>query len=134
MLVPRLRATLSFAIAAALVLALFISAPATGGLFAAPWDKVIHLGYFGCMTLLLAIGFGRERVVFAFAAAVLTGALDESYQAFLPGRHADWEDFLTDVAAAACAALIARHYLAGAAPTTPACATHGADGKPQTDR
>lgn len=104
---------LSLAAAAVLVLSLFVSAPATGGLLESPWDKLVHFGFFGCVTVLLAIGFGG-RVHFAFVAAVLTGVADESYQAFLPTRHADWGDLLTDVVAAACAALLARRFLAGA--------------------
>lgn len=119
MLAPRLTPALSLAAAAVLVLSLFVSAPATGGLLASPWDKLVHFGFFGCITLLLAIGFGG-RVHLAFIAAVLAGVADESYQAFLPTRHADWGDLLTDVVAATCAALLARHFLAGASPEAPA--------------
>lgn len=125
MLASRLVPALSLAAAAALVLSLFVSAPATGGLLESPWDKLVHFGFFGGVTLLLAIGFGGSRVHFAFIAAVLTGVADESYQAFLPTRHADWGDLLTDVVAAACAALLARHFLAGAPPGAPVPCSHG---------
>lgn len=90
-----------------------------GDVSASPWDKLVHFGFFGCVTFLLAICFGGSRVHLAFIAAVLTGAADESYQAFLPTRHADWCDLLTDVVAAACAALLARHFLARASPRAP---------------
>lgn len=126
MLAPRLTPALSLAAAAVLVLSLFVSAPATGGLLESPWDKLVHFGFFGCVTFLLAIGFGGSRVHLAFIAAVLTGAADESYQAFLPTRHADWGDLLTDVVAAACAALLARHFLAGASREAPVPASHNA--------
>ena len=53
---------LSFAAASVLVLSLFVSAPATGGLLESPWDKLVHFGFFGCVTFLLAIGFGRRPV------------------------------------------------------------------------
>ena len=102
-----------------MALSLFVSAPHTGNLLASPWDKVAHLGFFGGITLLLAIGFGRRYILLAFIVAVATGIADESYQAFLPTRHADWGDLLTDIAAAACAALLARHFLAGASPEPP---------------
>lgn len=126
MLAPRLTPALSFAAAAVLVLSLFVSAPATGGLLESPWDKLVHFGFFGFVTLLLAIGFGGSRVHFAFILAVLAGIADEFYQAFLPTRHADWQDLLTDVVAAACAALLARHFLAGASPEAPAPVSHNA--------
>lgn len=115
----RLVSGLSLAAASALVLSLFVSAPATGGLLESPWDKLAHFGFFGCVTFLLAIGFGG-RVHLAFIAAVLIGVADESYQAILPTRHANWGDLLTNVFAAACAALLARHLAAGASPATPA--------------
>ena len=125
----RLLSALSLAAAAVLVLSLFVSAPATGGLLESPWDKLVHFGFFGCVTFLLAIGFGRRRVPLAFVAAVLTGLADESYQAFLPTRRADWGDLLTDVVAAACAALLARHFLAGARPAAPVPGSH----KPESE-
>lgn len=115
---------LSFAVAVFMVMSLFLSAPSTGGLFTPPWDKLAHLGFFGCITLLLAVGFGRSRIHFALIAAVCVGIADESYQAFLPTRHADWGDLLTDIIAAGCATLVARHFLSHASPELPIAGTH----------
>lgn len=114
-LTRRLTQVLSLAAASALVLSLFASAPSTGGILESPWDKLVHFGFFAFVTLLLAIGFGG-RARLAFIAAVLTGVADESYQAFLPTRHASWGDLVTDVVAAACAALLAHHLLGVATP------------------
>jgi len=121
---PPIRSALSFAAAALMALSLFVSAPHTGNLLVPPWDKLAHLGFFGAITLLLAIGFGRRHILMAFIVAVATGIADEAYQASLPTRHADWGDLLADIAAAACAALLARHFLAGASPELPVAGTH----------
>lgn len=125
------RSTLSLAVAAFLVLSLFVSAPATGGILMPPWDKLAHLGFFACITLLLAIGFGRRYIFLAFIAAVATGIADESYQAFLPTRHANWGDLLTDIIAAACAALLARHFFSTASPELPVTGIHDPDAQQQ---
>ena len=122
MIYPR-PSTLSFATAAFLLIALFVSAPYTGGLFKPPWDKVAHFGFFGGITTLLAVGFGRKHILFAFRVAVMFGIADESYQAFLPTRHADWDDLLTDIVAAGCAALLARRFLASPSPELPIAGT-----------
>ena len=107
----RLLPAVSLALAIVLVLSLFGSAPSTGNLIPTPWDKVAHLGFFGCLTLLLAIAFGRRHVHYAFLVAVAIGMADEGYQALLPTRHAEWGDLLTDVIAATCTALLARRFL-----------------------
>jgi VanZ family protein len=120
----RLRRTLSLALAIVLVLSLFGSAPSTGNLIPVPWDKVAHLGFFGCLTLLLAMAFGRSNIHFAFMAAVAVGIADEGYQAYLPTRHAELADLLADVFAAGCAALLARHFLPHASPELPVAGAH----------
>ncbi len=120
----RLRQTLSLAVAVALVLSLFLSAPYTGNLIPVPWDKVAHVGFFGGVTLLLAMTFGRGKIHFAFLAAVAIGLADEGYQAFLPTRHAELADLLSDVFAAGCAALLARHFLPAALPELPVAGAH----------
>lgn len=127
---PRLQ-VLSVIAAAILVLALLLSAPHTGGLFAPPWDKLAHFGLFGCITFLLAIGLGRRRVHLAFIATVAIGIIDESYQAFLPTRQADWADLFTDVIAAACAALLVRYILPDLSPELPVAGIHDPDSQQQ---
>lgn len=113
MIAPGTKSTVWFAAAAALIVSLFLSAPSTGGMFPPPWDKLAHFGFFGCLTGLLAMGFGRDRIGFAFLTAVLAGIADESYQIFLPTRSADLMDLLTDIVAAACATVCARYLLSG---------------------
>jgi VanZ family protein len=127
---PRLPA-LSVIAAAILVSGLLLSAPYAGGIFTPPWDKLAHFGFFGCITFLLAVGLGRRRIHLAFVAAVAVGIVDESYQAFLPTRHADWADLLTDVIAATCAALLARHVLPAMSPERPVAGSHDPDSEQQ---
>ena len=104
------RTVVSLLSAAALAGSLFLSAPATGGVFTPPWDKLAHLGFFGTLGLLLCAGFGPRRLVWAFILTIATGAADELYQSFLPTRQADWGDLLTDVIAAALAVWLARFW------------------------
>lgn len=107
----RVTSLLSLGLAAILVGSLFISAPSTGGLLTPPWDKVAHLAFFGTVGFLLSFGLGRERLLLAFAATVAIGVADETYQAILPTRHADFGDLATDVFAAFLAVGIARAFL-----------------------
>ena len=125
----RLRPVPCFAAATLMVVFLFVSAPYTGGLFTPPLDKLAHVGFFGCVTLLLAIGLGKSRIHIAFIAAVCAGIADESYQALLPARHADWGDLLTDIVAAGCAALLAHHFRKSTSPELPIAGTD--DPEPQ---
>jgi VanZ family protein len=120
----RLHQALSLALAIVLVLSLFGSAPSTGNLIPVPWDKVAHLGFFGGLTLLLAMAFGRGNIHFAFMAAVAVGVADEGYQAYLPTRHAELADLMSDVFAAGCAALLARHVLSHGSPELPVAGAH----------
>lgn len=99
---------LSLAAVATLVSTLFASAPSTGGLLTPPWDKAAHLAFFGIVGFLLCLGLGRNRLILALLGTIAIGVADESYQAFLPTRHADLADLATDVAAALLAVGIAR--------------------------
>lgn len=114
----RAASLLSLALAALLVSSLFASAPSTGGLLTPPWDKVAHLMFFGTIGFLLSFGLGRTRLLLAFVVTVAIGAADETYQAFLPTRHADWGDFTTDLIAALLAMGIARFWLPSSAGDT----------------
>jgi VanZ family protein len=91
----------SLAAALAMVAALFVggSQPAAAGMFAAPWDKLAHVGYFLALTLLLMHGL-RGPWWLAPLLAVLVGAGDEWHQLSLPGRQAGWIDVLADAVGA----------------------------------
>lgn len=74
--------------------------PVAVGLFPEPWDKLAHFAVFGTVTGLLWIGLGRRLGLLVIVLIAAIGALDEWHQAGLPGRSADYRDFLTDVGAA----------------------------------
>lgn len=86
-----------------MVATLFIGGaqPEAAGIFDAHWDKLAHFAYFGAMTALLLVALNMRTPVLAFVVVVAIGAADELAQAQLPGRHADFPDFITDVIAAA---------------------------------
>lgn len=80
--------------------------PVAVGLFSSPWDKLAHGVYYSVLTVSGWIALGPRRP-FSIAFAVITiAALDEINQLSLPGRSADWLDFLADVAACSVALLI----------------------------
>lgn len=61
-------------------------------------DKVAHFGAYGLLGLLLARGQARSgiTVLWAVAAGMLIGALDEIYQGFVPGRATEFADWIAD--------------------------------------
>jgi VanZ family protein len=98
-------------IAATLVLSLFASAPATGGVFVPPWDKLAHLAFYGTIAVLLTVALGPSRWIIAVVVVCLIGITDETYQSFLPTRQAGFDDLAMDVIAAFAGALVARWFL-----------------------
>lgn len=84
------------------------SQPFAVGLIPEPWDKLAHLVVFSVITGLLWIGTGGHLalVVIGFVAGI--GALDEWHQSTLPGRSADYLDFLSDVLAAMLTVFVLR--------------------------
>lgn len=98
-------------LAVAMLASLLASAPATGGLIPTPWDKLVHVGFFGALAFALGMGLGRRGIPLAFLGAVAAGMIDEGYQSFLPGRTSDWTDLLADVLGAALAVLLLRRIL-----------------------
>jgi|SRR5689334_13651724 VanZ family protein len=90
-----------FATAAAIVFALFYlgAKPGAGSLFPPPWDKLAHLVVYSSIAALLwGAAAGRMRIALILV-VIAIGAADELHQAALPGRSADWMDFLTDICA-----------------------------------
>jgi VanZ family protein len=88
-----------------MVAALFVggSQPAAAGLFAAPWDKLAHVGFFMALSLLLFNTLPGPWWL-AVLVAVLVGVGDEWHQLSLPGRQAGLDDVLADAVGALLAA------------------------------
>jgi hypothetical protein len=88
--------------AATLVVVLFWggSQPFAVGLFPVPYDKVAHSLYFGALSMMLWFGTGGRWPVLLVVAVSAIGGLDELHQGALPGRVADFSDFLFDAVAA----------------------------------
>ena len=63
-------------------------------------DKIAHTAEYAVwgflMTGLFQKGSILHRLGWILALGVLCGALDELHQLFIPGRQADWFDFLAD--------------------------------------
>lgn len=72
------------------------SKPVAVGLFLEPWDKVAHGLFFSAIAALLWISTGGRRPLLIAFAVIVVGGLDELHQATLPGRSADWADFMVD--------------------------------------
>lgn len=108
----------SIVAATLLVASLFVSAPSTGGIFIPPWDKLAHFTLYGTIAFLLSMGFGRSRLFVVLLLTCLVGIADETYQAMLPERHADFGDLLMDFAAAVIATWVARFAIAYPRQTT----------------
>lgn len=88
--------------AATLVVVLFWggSQSFAAGLFPVPYDKVAHSLYFGTLSLLFWLGTGGKWPVLLVIAVSAIGGLDELHQGTLPGRVADFSDFLSDAVTA----------------------------------
>jgi VanZ family protein len=83
--------------------------PYAVGLFPRPWDKLVHLAFFGGMAGLAWIvlgGRGAGAHLGAVGIAVGIGLLDEVAQMRLPGRSVDIRDFAADFVGAALAVLL----------------------------
>ena len=96
-------------VALAVPLGLFMGGaqPVAVGLFAAPYDKLVHALVFA--VLAAAMGYasgwrGWRMVLLAFGGALAVGVLDEWHQMMLPGRSAGWDDLAADAVGAALGA------------------------------
>lgn len=75
------------------------ASPLAVGLFKAPWDKLAHLSVFAVIGMAFGMctdARGWRVVLWAVAAAVAVGAIDELHQLALPGRDAGWDDLAAD--------------------------------------
>ena len=82
--------------------------PLAVGLFHEPWDKLAHGIVYGGIAALLWLGFGGRHPIWVIGIPTLIGAADEWHQRYLPGRSADFNDFLADAIAAIAVCLLLR--------------------------
>ena len=68
-----------------------------------PNDKLLHLWMYGTLGVLLSLGWRRAgrrpNANLVVLAGVLVGLYDELHQRIVPGRSADYRDFIVDVLA-----------------------------------
>jgi len=84
-----------------LLAALFIGGrqPGAGSLFPVPWDKVVHLTFYGTLTILAGIALPKIKLPILFLLffiIVSIGGTDEFLQIYIPGRHAGFDDLAAD--------------------------------------
>ena len=67
-------------------------------------DKVVHFCVYGLLaTLVCRLGRGWRSAALALVVASLYGASDEWHQSHVPGRAAEWADWVADTLGAATA-------------------------------
>lgn len=71
-------------------------------------DKLIHLGEYTPLGVLLLRAFGHSQFPAAAASGAVIGGLDEMFQGFVPARHVSHWDFLADLAGVAIGLVIYR--------------------------
>lgn len=74
-------------------------------------DKIIHALEYSLMGFLLAFGFDLKTnnfytAGFCFGIAVLTGAVDEIHQYYVPGRSSEFADFIADMTGCAIGIMV----------------------------
>jgi VanZ family protein len=70
--------------------------PGAGSIFNAPWDKVMHLGTYCIMAMLIGLAFRKMPLPIVLLLTVSVGAGDEVAQMYIPGRSADIGDYAAD--------------------------------------
>jgi len=103
-LAPALRIACGVAAAAMAIQVIFLDEPRFAvAIVNATWDKAVHFTYFGTMCFFLWIACGRRWELAVWAAVLFIGAVDETHQAYVPGRSSDIKDWLADGLGAATA-------------------------------
>ena len=104
---PPLR-VVSAGLFALMVAALFYASAKPAGLplVPPPWDKLVHLGYYAVLTLLLILAFGGRGALMAALVVIGIGAADELFQSTVPQRQADWVDLAADIVGALVSAAV----------------------------
>lgn len=70
--------------------------PGACSLFNPPWDKVVHLGTYALMAMLIGLAFRRMPLPIVLLMTVSVAACDEVAQLYIPGRSADIGDYAAD--------------------------------------
>jgi uncharacterized membrane protein YccC len=70
--------------------------PGAGNLFNPPLDKVVHLGTYFIMAMLIGLSFRRTPLPIVLLLTVCIAACDEIAQLYIPGRSADIGDYAAD--------------------------------------
>lgn len=84
--------------------------PVAVNLIPPPWDKAAHLATYLTICFLLWFAANLSRQFYVVLAAFCVASADESRQAWLPGRHADWQDLAANVAALLIFLIVASTY------------------------
>ena len=81
---------------------LFVAALKIGKVKSVPplWHKVEHFLYYGAMTVLVAVAYGRRYVWLAPLTISIVGALDEWHQYYIPNRNSSVYDWMVDTVGA----------------------------------
>lgn len=93
---------------AILIIALFVggSQPYAGSLFIPPWDKVVHIIFYGGMLVLSKLAYPNAPLWKLIVGVLMIGVLDEVHQMFVPGRRPGWDDLAADLAGIALATVV----------------------------
>jgi VanZ family protein len=93
---------------AILIIALFVggSQPLAGSLFPPPWDKVVHIIFYGGMLVIAKLAYPNTALWKLAAGILLIGVLDEVHQMFVPGRKPGWDDLTADIVGIALATIV----------------------------
>lgn len=95
-----------------LLIALFVGGkhPAAGSLFASPWDKAAHAGFYLALYLLLKELLSVSSWI-VVPLVMCVGVADEFHQIYLPFRHAGWDDLAADCFGALYGVLFRRAFV-----------------------
>ena len=72
------------------------------------WDKTVHFLFFGTIAFFLWIATAKRWPMAIWLAVLAIGALDETRQAYEPGRNSDINDWFADGFGAAAALMVAQ--------------------------
>ena len=111
-LTPALRLACGFAAAAMAVQVIFLAEPRfAAAIVNATWDKAVHFTYFATMCFFLWVACAKRWELAVWAAILFIGAVDETHQAYVPGRSSDIKDWLADGLGAATALIVMQRAL-----------------------
>ena len=72
------------------------------------WDKTVHFLFFGTIAFFLWIATAKRWPLAIWIVVLAIGAIDETRQAYEPGRNSDINDWLADGFGAAAALMVAQ--------------------------